>query len=84
MNIQINFPKQNQRIFLPMNIFVQTIQIYSNIRIFAKYCIKLFWKFLYFVAFGTHIDPFWTNNNHFGPYLGSNEKSNIFSIIDIG
>ena len=56
----------------------------SNIRLFAQYYFGLFGPFLYFVKFRTHIEPFWTENNHFSPFLGKNENSNIFPIIGIG
>ena len=64
--------------------FVQNIQIYSNIYLFAKDCFGLFWLFSYFLLFWAHIKEFWTNNNQVKPFLGNNENSNIFAIIDIG
>ena len=72
------------RIFLRMDIFVQNIRMYSNIRLFSHDCFGLFWPFSYFVLFWTHIEPFWTNNNNFKPFLGNNENSNIFAFTDIG
>ena len=78
-----------------MNTFVQNIQIYLNIRLFALDYFELFWPFSYFVFFWTHIEPFWSNNYHFQPFLENtkfkyicyyrywtNEYHNIFDIIN--
>ena len=64
MNIQINSPWKNLQIIWQMNIFVQNILTYPNIRLYAQDCFGLFWRFLYFVLFWTHTNPLGTNNNH--------------------
>ena len=52
--------------FLQMNMFVQNIWIYSNIRLFAQDCFGLFWPFSYCVLFWTHnFGPIITILNHF-------------------
>ena len=56
MNIRINSPVENQWIFLRMDIFVQNILMYSNIRWFFQDCFGLFCPFSNFVLF----DPHWT------------------------
>ena len=57
-----------------MNIFVQNIRIYSNIRLFTHDCFGLFWPFSYFVLCQTHIEPFWTNNYFYFTIFGKQWK----------
>ena len=66
-----------------INIFVQNIRIYLNIRYFAQQCFGLFWPISYLMSFWTHIQPFLTNNNYFEIFFGKKENSYIFDIIDI-
>ena len=75
-----------------MNVVVQNIQVYSNIRIITKDWFGLVWQFLYFVWFFTQIELFWTINYHFGEqwkfkYIRyhrcwTNEYLNIFVSIN--
>ena len=58
--------------------------MYLNIRLFSQDYFELFWPFSYVVLFCIHIEPCWTNNKKKIPFLGNNENSNIFAIIDIG
>ena len=53
---------KNQQIYFQMNIFVQNIQIYSNIRSFAQDCFRLVVHFHILCYFGPIL-------NHFGPMM---------------
>ena len=79
MNIQINSPWKNLQIFWQMNIFVQNILTYSNIRLYAQDCFGIFGDFHILSYFGpilTHFGPIITIFNNFWETL----KSQMYSL----
>ena len=75
--------------FVTMNIFVNEYihPKYLNTFKYQIVCTRLFWNILailIFCVFWTHIETFWSINTYFWTFLGNNENSNIFAIINIG